>query len=113
MDKEKAICVRVLEGFKIAEKVEPDELMDFRSGLSQLYARGPIYIFRYKRNRYYIVNDYSIDDDPKFVKNILLERNHLLKGHLLKSPVHFTVAGSEYIYGLDGGQYFLWEEPRA
>lgn len=96
MDSEKELCAKLLEGFEVTENVDPDELRNFRTGQSQLYAKGSLYIFNYKKKRY-VMNDYSIGDDPKFAKNILLDSNHLPKGNIVKSPVAFTSEGAEYI----------------
>jgi hypothetical protein len=110
-DEKKKICAQLLELFKIVDKADVQEVLNFRLHKSQDYALGPVYSFDYKEKHYYVVDDYSLGDEEKYVKNILLEINHLLKGKIVKSPIHFTSEGSEHIMGLNGNQYYLWESP--
>lgn len=107
MDDQKKICITLLKLFKVADKAEPQDLQNFKSHKSQNYALGPVYSFDYKDKHYYVVDDYSLGDDEEYVKNILLDINHTLKGNIVRSPAQ----NSEYCIELNTNQYYLWESP--
>lgn len=66
--------------------------------------------FNYKGKHYYLVDDYSLGDAPKYVQDILEEINHLLKGKILKNPVPQS-DGAKYATGIGNNEYYLWESP--
>lgn len=103
------MCARLLASFKADANIKAADLKKFRVSESKLYARGPIYVFVYKDKRYYVVDDYSLADNPKWVKDILLENNHLLEGGLVENPIP-QADGAKYAAGLEGVEYYLWEE---
>jgi len=101
------ICKTILEKFNVATDTSVEDIANFKEHKSQLYAYGPVYAFDFKDSHYYVVEDYSLDENPELVKNILLDINNLLKGEIVKNPK----PDSEFPYSvdLDGRTYYLWK----
>lgn len=110
MEAEKLLLVKALEAFGVEKNVNANNIKNIKVHSSQLYALGPVFTFDYKDKHYYLVDDYSLGDDPKYVQDILKEINHLLKGEILKNPTPQS-DGAKYATGIDGTEYYLWENP--
>ena len=110
MKTELNICAKLLELFRVSTNVTPADIENLKIHKSQSYALGPVYAFDYKDNHYYVVDDYSLNDDPERVKDILLGVNHMLKGKILKNTT-LQSDGAKYAEGLGGVEYCLWEVP--
>lgn len=67
-----------------------------------------VYSFEYHGKQYYVSDDYSLMDNPQYVKNILVDVEPALTGQILKNPVTQT-DGAVYAGGLDGTEYYLWQ----
>lgn len=110
MEAELNICAKLLELFKVAPAVAASDIKNLKIYKSQSHALGRVYRFDYKDKRYYAVDDYSLDDNPDYVRDILLDINHLLKGRLLANSTE-QPDGAKFAEGLDGVEYYLWEAP--
>ncbi|MEI6481377.1 MAG: hypothetical protein WCO19_03670 [Candidatus Saccharibacteria bacterium] len=110
MKSENALLVKVLEAFGVGKNIDADDIKNVIEHSSQLYALGPVIAFDYNDRHYYLVDDYSLNDDPKYVQDILEEINHLLKGRILQNPVPQS-DGAKYATGIDDNEYYLWESP--
>jgi hypothetical protein len=110
MESERNICAKLLELFQIAKNINAADIANLKVHKSQSYALGHIYAFDYNVKHYYVVEDYSLGDNPEYVKNILLDINHLLKGKILKNNTG-QVTGNKYAENLENVEYYLWEAP--
>jgi len=108
MKSELNICASLLELFQVVTDVTATDIKNLKIHKSQNYALGNIYAFDYNSKHYYAVEDYSLSDNPKYVQNILLDINHLLKGSILKNSSTKT-DGTKYVGTLNGIEYYLWE----
>lgn len=108
-DKEKLdVLCRLLESYQVADKVSPDEIKNFKTYKSQLYGMAHVYSFGYKDRRYYVTDDYSLMDNPKYVQDVFAEIDPQTTGTLLKNPAPQS-DGATYASGLNGAEYYLWE----
>jgi len=94
--------------FGIGGNLNPNDIQDIKIHKSQLYALGPVYSFNYRDNHYYLVDDYSLDNNPIYVRNIIEEINHLLKGTILTSPDAIN-SNSQYAVSINNTDYYLWQ----
>ena len=85
-DESKSICASLLNLYKEATNASPHEIVALHSHKAQQYALTDIYSFLYKGVKYYVSNDYSLGDNPKYVENLIRDINHNLDGQLLKNP---------------------------
>lgn len=102
------ICIRLLELYKVGDHIGVSDIGDFKAFKSQLYGFMNVYSFDYKNHRYYVTDDYSLMDDPKFIKNVLADAIPKLNGKPLKNPTPQS-DGAVFACGLDGNEYYLWE----
>ena len=109
-ERNRNICIRLLVLFQVAKIVAPKDITNLKVYTSQNYAYGPVYAFDYNNKRYYVIDDYSLNDDPRYVKKILLDINPLLKGNILRNAT-YQADGARYAEGLNGIEYYLWEAP--
>jgi hypothetical protein len=110
MDEEHALYKKALEIYGIDSDVNVRDIKNEGFHTSDWYALGPVFTFDYKNHHYYLVNDYSLDDDPHCVENILNDINHLLKGTIIKKS-SATEQNGMYVEVIDGEEYYLWESP--
>jgi len=110
MESENSLLVKALDAFGVDKNIDANYIKNVKTHSSQLYALGSVFTFDYKDKHYYLVDDYSLADDPKYVQDILEEINHLLKGNILKNPTPQS-DGAKYATGIDGNEYYLWESP--
>jgi len=105
--KEKHICIQILKYFQVSSDVVMDDITDFKILKSQLYSFGDVYSFNLNGERFYVCSDYSLDDNPRYVENILSEINHLLKGRIVANP-NTQPHEAKYVYEMGGEEYYLW-----
>lgn len=101
---------RLLELYDVAPSVNTNEIRNFKTYQSNIYGMANIYSFQYKDNHYYICDDHSLMDNPKFIKNVLKQFNSNIKGWPLRNPLPQS-DGAIYALGLDETEYYLWEAP--
>jgi hypothetical protein len=101
-----ALCAELLKRFHIAEDVLPQDIKNLKIHKSQSYALQNVFAFDYEDKHYYIVDDYSLGDDPKLVESILMDINHLLKGRIVKNPEP-SDDKDQYV----ASNYYLWQSP--
>ena len=102
------IACRLLEMYQVANCVNEDEIKELTTHSSKRYGMQHIYSFSYKDKHYYASDDYSLIDNPKFVKDVLMEIVPKLNGRLLKNPIPQS-DGAIFASGIDGKEYYLWE----
>jgi hypothetical protein len=102
---EELIC-SVLEEFAVVDKVDQEKIENLRVVKSKLYGMCDVFEFDFNGNHYYISNDYSLNDNPKYFEEILLDINHLLRGDALKNPNHNSEL--KYSVNIEDSQYYLW-----
>lgn len=102
---------RLLELYKVAKNTDTKEISSFKIYKSKIYGMTKVYSFDFKNKHYYISDDYSLMDNPDFIRNVLEQINPSLKGNPLKNPVPQS-DGANYASGLDGTEYYLWEAPK-
>jgi hypothetical protein len=107
--KETEKACRLLEMYQVATCVNEGEIKELKTHNSKQYGMQHIYSFSYKDKRYYATDDYSLMDNPKFVKDVLLEVVPKLNGRLLKYPIPQS-DGAIFASGIDGKEYYLWED---
>ena len=103
------LAAKILEGYRIAEAVSSDEISNFKVHKAQRYALTQILSFKYQDRKFYISNDYSLGDNPKYVKDLIEDINHLVKGTIVKNPTPQS-DGAQYALGFKGAEYYLWED---
>lgn len=103
--------VKALEAFGLSN-VDANDIKNVKTLNSQLYALGPILTFDYKDKHYYLVDDYSLGDNTKYVRDIIEEINHSLNGGILKNPEPQS-DGAIYATGIGGIEYYLWESAKV
>lgn len=96
--------------YNVADKINPEELIDFKTHKSTLYGMTNIFSFTYGGKHYYITDDYSLMDDPRFIKDVLQGVCPNLKGNPMTNP-NPQSDGAKYASGLNGTEYYLWEAP--
>jgi len=94
--------------FGVDDHATVDDIMNIKTHKSQLYALGPVYGFMYHGKRYYLIDDYSLDNNPTYVRNIVEEINHLAEGGPLARP---SAANEDELYAtsINNTEYYLWE----
>lgn len=102
------ICSKLLELYEVGSGVELGDIKNFKVHKSHVYGHASIYQFDYGNKCYYVTDDYSLGDDPQYIKDVLEEINSALQGRLLKNPTPQS-DGAVYASGLDGVEYYLWE----
>ncbi len=110
MKAELNICANLLELIQEGTNVAPTDIDNLKIHKSQIYALGPVYSFNYKNNHFYAVEDYSLDDNPEYVANILLDINPLLKGNILENASQ-QADSAQYAVSLNDVDYYLWKTP--
>ncbi|GAC1391481.1 MAG: hypothetical protein NVSMB46_04120 [Candidatus Saccharimonadales bacterium] len=105
----KNVC-RLLELYGISEKISTKDVVKLEIYKSKIYGMQDVYSFDFKDSHYYITNDYSLNDSPKYIKDILIEVNPNLKGSVVENPI-VQSDGAKYATGLDGTEYYLWKSP--
>ena len=106
----KNIVCRLLKLYAVAENINTKDVVNLIIYNSRIYGLKDVYSFDYKDNHFYITNDYSLMDNPRYIKNILDEINPNLKGSVVKNPVPQS-DGAKFATGLDGIEYYLWKSP--
>lgn len=84
-----------------------DSIADFKVFKSQLYGLGDTYSFNLNSVHFYICNDYSLDENLRYVENILSEINHVLEGRTVDNP-NVRHNEARYMYSMGGNEYYLW-----
>lgn len=102
------IAKELLIAFGIAKMPHLDEITDYQSRKSHVYGMQTVISFRFKDKRYYASDDYSLMDNPRYVKEVLEEFVPNIKGQLLKNPVPQS-DGAVYAAGINGTEYYLFE----
>lgn len=102
------LCAKLLVAYGISPNAEPGMIDNLKTFQSQNYALGPVYAFDYRNKHYYVVDDYSLGDDPNYVKNILADINHLLTGEIVEKPLPQPVE-TKYAMKLGSSEYYLWK----
>ena len=110
MNDDNTLYINALEIFGIDKNVDVDDITNTNSHTSDQYALGPILTFDYKNNHYYLVFDYSLGDNPSYVKDILIDINHLLKGSIVQKPSG-SETNAKYAAIIDGEECYLWKSP--
>ena len=110
MDEDFSLYKKALEIYGIDDQVDTKDIKNEGFHTSDWYALGPVFTFDYKGSHYYLVNDYSLGDDPKYVENILSDINHLLKGEIVKKPFGKEKDGL-YVALIENEEYYLWKSP--
>lgn len=103
-----SICANLLNLYEQADGASSHEINTLRVHKAQQYALADIYSFFYDGVKYYVSNDYSLDDNPKYVEALIRDVDHSLTGRLLKSPVSQD-DGAIYAVGMDGTEYYMWK----
>jgi hypothetical protein len=106
MNDNKLLICRVMEAFGITEDAKPEKIENLRVVKSKLYGMCDVFEFDFNGNHYYISNDYSLNDNPKYFEEILLDINHLLRGDALKNPNNNSEL--KYSVNIEDSQYYLW-----
>jgi hypothetical protein len=94
--------------FGIDQPVDADDIKNVKKHKSQLYALGPVYGFIYHDKHYYLIDDYSLDNNPTYIRNIVEEINHLAEGVPL-TPPNPTSEDKLYTASINNTEYYLWE----
>lgn len=105
---DKELCAAILNYYQVADSATATDIMDLLIRKSDMYALGSVYQFTYKDSVFYICDDYSLDDNPAYLEDVLSSINHLLKGQPIKNP-HPQSDGAQYAGGLNNTEYYLWK----
>jgi len=97
------MIIKVLEAFGITDDAKLEKIENLKVHSSKLYGMCDVFEFDFIKNHYYISNDYSLGDNPKYFEEILLDINHLLKGSALKNPKHNSQL--KYSVSIEDSQY--------
>lgn len=103
------LVARILEEYRIDQAVSPNEITNLKVFKAQQYGLTQIFSFKYKDRKFYISDDYTLGDNPKYVKNLIEDINHLVKGGIVKNPTPQS-DGAQYALGFNGMEYYLWED---
>ncbi len=106
----KTICAILLMIFKSDDSISSKDIKNLKIHTSQTHSLGPIYTFDYNNRHYYLVDDYSLGDDPISVREVLSDVNHLLKGSILENPKK-QINETKYAVSVDETEYYMWESP--
>ena len=107
-DTAKRLCSRLLAAYEIDKEVTETEIKDLQIHKSRMYGFHSVYSFRYKNREYLVSDDYSLMDDPKYIKAVFEDATELRDGKLIENPLPQS-DGAKYALGLDGTEYYLWE----
>lgn len=106
----KKLISQILEAFGVAYNIEPEKIENLKVHKSKLYGMCDVFAFDFNGHHYYISNDYSLDDNPQYFKEILLDLNHLLKGNVIKNPNESSEL--KYSVSVNNNQYYLWRNSK-
>lgn len=104
------IAYRLLRLYDVAGSGSSDDIKNFKRYKSKLFGMQDVFSFDYHNKHYSIINDYSLMDNPKYIRDVIEEINPHIKGRPLKNPIPQS-DGALYASGLNGTEYYLWEEP--
>ncbi len=107
-DKDKNLCTKLLVAFGIDKRVDISDVKDLKKYKSQLYGMCDVYSFSYKNRKYLISDDYSLMDEPKYIKIVFEDAVDFSGGKLIDNPAPQSDV-AKYALGLDGTEYYLWE----
>ena len=107
-DTDKNLCSRLLVAYEISKNVDTVEIKHFKKYKSRLFGFCNVYSFTYKNRDFLVSDDYSLMDDPKYIKAVFKDASELEEGKLIENPVPQS-DGAKYALGLDGTEYYLWE----
>lgn len=103
------LCTKLLTAYGVVKAAPSQQSIQnikvYRSGL---YGRAQVIGFTHLSTRYYASDDYSLDDNPKFIEEVFRDIDHILKGHLLRNPTT-QQDGAIYAAGIDDTEYYLWQ----
>lgn len=102
-------AAKILEAYEIHHTIKADEIHNLKEHKAQRYALRKILSFTYANRKFYIVDDYSLGDNPKHVKSLIQDINHLVGGGIVKNPIPQS-DGAQYALGFNGVEYYLWED---
>jgi len=103
------LAAKILEEYRIHTHISPDEIINMKEHKAQQYGLTKILSFHYSSRKFYISDDYSLGDNPKYVKDLIQDINHLVGGDIVKNPNPQSDA-AQYTLGLNGVEYYLWED---
>ena len=103
------LAAKILEQYQIDSNISPDEISNMKEHKAQQYGLTNILSFYYSRRKFYISDDYSLGDNPKYVKDLIQDINHLISGDIVKNP-NSQSDGTQYALKLNGVEYYLWED---
>lgn len=107
-DSARSLCARLLSEYGIDRKINQVDIKQLKIYKSRMYGFCNIYSFSFKNRNFLVSDDYSLMDDPKYIKAILEDATELKGGKLIENPVAQS-DGAKYTLGLDGTEYYLWE----
>lgn len=105
----KNLAYQLLQLYGVLKNAKPSEVTNIKSHKSSIYGMQHVYSFQYKDTKFYITDDYSLMDNPKFIRDVIAEFTPLLKGYPVENPTPQT-DGAIYASGLGGNEYYLWTE---
>ena len=103
------LVAELLEKFEIYTSVHPDEIKNIKTDKAKRYALTNILSFSYAGRKFYISDDYSLNDNPALVRNLIQDINPMIGGGIVKNPEPQS-DGAQYALGLDDTEYYLWED---
>lgn len=107
------LAAKILEAYHIHSSISSRDIHDFKLYNAQRYAFAKILSFSYRGRTFYVSNDYSLNDDPEYLKDVIRDINPLVAGYAICNPTPQS-DGATYALGLDGVEYYLWEDsPRT
>lgn len=108
MDDTHATIAKLLNLYGEASNAAPQDIEKLSIHKAERFGLTHIYSFAYNGAKYYVSDDYSLNDEPRLVELVIRDINHTLQGHLLKNPTPQS-DGAMYASGLDGVEYYLWK----
>lgn len=100
------LAANILEQYQISSNVQPAEISNLKT---HKRTSSEVLGFTYKDRKFYISNDYTLDDNPEAVRRVIQDVNHLLKGSIVKNPIPQS-DGAQYALGFEDVEYYLWED---
>lgn len=104
--KNAALAAHILQEFQIGSDIQPAEINNLKT---HKRISSKVLGFTYKDRKFYISNDYTLDDNPEAVRRVIQDVNHLLKGSIVKNPIPQS-DGAQYALGFEDVEYYLWED---
>ena len=101
------LIVTILEKFGLGKNIQITSIEHIQKFKSDSYALGDVWSFDYQGRHYYISNDYSLDNNPKYIRNVFEDVNRLLKGQLINNPL--SKSSNLYSMGVGSNEYYLWQ----